>query len=134
MGHVIRESLDRLGERIRMICIFGSAARGEQGKSSDVDVLVVGDVTFREVVSALSSAQERLGREINPVVYSPSEFARRLREADHFLLTVAQQPKVVLLGSESEFDGLAQEWLARAASNKPAGDRRSAGRRRSRSH
>jgi predicted nucleotidyltransferase len=49
--------------------VYGSIAKGEENQRSDVDLLVVGDVTFTEAVKALSSAQEALGREINPTVY-----------------------------------------------------------------
>lgn len=36
----------------------------------DIDVLVVGDVDRADVYEAAEQAQERLGREVNPVVLS----------------------------------------------------------------
>jgi hypothetical protein len=55
---------------------------------SDVDLLVIGEVPFGDVVSALAAAQSSLGREINPVVYSAKEFRSKLRARHHFLTTV----------------------------------------------
>ena len=48
--------------------IYGSAAKGETSKWSDIDVLVVGDVSFAEIGEKLIPAQKTLQREINPSV------------------------------------------------------------------
>jgi predicted nucleotidyltransferase len=74
----IREALLPLEERIAFAFIFGSVARGDETQQSDVDVLVVGDVSFAEVVGALKDAQVRLEREVNPSVYPLEEFKRRV--------------------------------------------------------
>ena len=74
VGEVLREALAPLADRISVAFIYGSVARAEQRSSSDVDLMVVGDVSFGEVVSALETAQKTLAREINPTVYSPAEF------------------------------------------------------------
>jgi hypothetical protein len=111
--------------------VFGSLAKGSANAGSDVDVMVIGDVSFAEVVGALTPAQERLGREINPVVYPAEEVRRKLAQGHHFLTTVWKEPKVFLLGSDHELARLAQERLADAAPNEPARGSRPARRRRS---
>lgn len=78
LADVIRDAIAGLAERIRVALIFGSVARGEARPGSDVDLLLVGDLGFAEVVKAVHAAQERIGREINPVVMSPEEFQRKL--------------------------------------------------------
>ncbi len=71
---VLRAALSPLAERIRVAFIYGSVARGEARAASDVDLCVVGGVTFAEIAGAIRGAQEKLGREINPTVYPPAEF------------------------------------------------------------
>lgn len=58
VADVLRVALAPLVDRIVVAFVFGSFASGEPRKTSDVDVLVVGDATFGEIVSALSAAQE----------------------------------------------------------------------------
>jgi predicted nucleotidyltransferase len=60
--------------------IFGSLVQGGHIRQSDVDVMVVGEVDFCQVVSAFSTVQEALAREINPVVYSKDEFKSKAKQ------------------------------------------------------
>jgi len=127
---VLRTALVPLADRINVAFLYGSMAKGFARGDSDVDVLVVGDVTFAELVSALGGAQEKLGRDVNPSVYPPSEFCRKLGEHHHFLTTVLREPKVFLLGDEHELTRLAQSGMVGGASNEPARGRGSTGRGR----
>lgn len=75
VSDVLRTGLSDLAERIIVAFVFGSPVRGVESESSDVDIMAVGNVTFTEVVSAVSPVQETLGREINPTVYPETEYA-----------------------------------------------------------
>jgi predicted nucleotidyltransferase len=66
---VLNEGLAPLFERIRLAFVYGSMPRGDEDASSDVDLMVIGEVSFADVVSALSDSESKLGREINPTVY-----------------------------------------------------------------
>jgi hypothetical protein len=55
---VLREALAPLSARVLVAFLFGSAARGELKASSDIDLLVVGDAPFQDVVASLAGAQE----------------------------------------------------------------------------
>lgn len=112
VGDVLRTALAPLADRINVAFIHGSYTRGEERRGSDVDIMVVGDVTFAEVVSALGPAQETLGREINPTVYPPAEFRSKLAARHHFLKTVLRGAKVSLIGDERELARLAKKRLA----------------------
>lgn len=131
VADVLRTALAPLGGRIAVAFIFGSFASGEPRKASDVDVLIVGDTTFAEVVSALLPAQERLAREVNPSVYPPTEFHQKVAARHPFLAGVLRGPKIFLIGGEHELGGLAEERLARRTFAESARDKRPAGRRRS---
>ena len=103
IADVVREALSQV-EGIHLAFIFGSMAKGAGDARSDVDVLVVADAPFADISGALLSAQERLGREITPTVYSPEEFADRLKTKHHFLMRVLQEPKIMLVGTPDDLE------------------------------
>jgi predicted nucleotidyltransferase len=127
--HVLRDSLLSLHSHIAVAFVYGSTARMELGKGSDIDLMVVGDVTFAEVVEAIAPAQKRLAREINPTVYPVDEYQKKLAAGHHFLARVADEAKVFVIGDERELERLVGKRLASRASNESRGDSRSAGRR-----
>jgi hypothetical protein len=57
-------------------------------------------------VELLHPAQTQLGREVNPKVFSESEFAA-LARADPFLRDVLAKPKIFVIGSDRELAALA---------------------------
>lgn len=54
---LLREALAPLADRIMVAFVFGSMAQGTERATSDVDVFVVGEVSFAEVVAALTFAR-----------------------------------------------------------------------------
>jgi len=106
VADVLREALAPLAERVRVAFIYGSFAKGEERAESDVDIMVVGDVDFGEAVSALRPAQDRIGREVNPSVFAPEEWRRRVAGGDHFITTIQREEKLFLIGDEQDLRGL----------------------------
>jgi predicted nucleotidyltransferase len=122
---VLRAALAPLADRIEVAALFGSVATGTGGPTSDIDVLVIGSAEFAEVTDALAAAEARLGREINPMVYSWAEFDRRLSEGGHFATSVLRAPRIALIGVvPDEPRKLARKRVAQASGNVPPGDRR----------
>jgi len=131
---VLQRALHPLADKIQLAFIFGSVASGRDTPESDIDLMIVGDgISMHDVVSALAEAQDELRREVNPSIYAAGEFAHKLVEGRHFLSTVAQGPKIFLIGDESKLAGLAEKRVDRPAQVKPRGDRRPLRRRRTRS-
>ena len=108
VGDVLRAALVPLADRINVAFLFGSLVRGGERSSSDVDVMIVGDVTFAEVVSVLGRAQETVRREINPLVYPPEEFHFKLAADHHFLKKTLEGAKFFLIGDEYELAKLVE--------------------------
>jgi predicted nucleotidyltransferase len=108
MGEVLKMALLPLANQIQSAFLFGSFARGRQHQGSDVDLMVVGDISVASLASALAEPQKRLGREINPNVYRPVEFAAKLRDGHHFLSAVLDGPKIFLIGGKDESAGQAK--------------------------
>ncbi len=103
----IRGALASLADSIQMAFIYGSVARQEERNQSDVDLMVLGDALFSEVVTALAPAQKALGREINPTVFPVSEFRSKLKEGNHFLKSVASGKKLFVIGTQRDLAKLA---------------------------
>lgn len=102
LADVVAAALSPLAEKISVALIFGSQASGRVNAGSDVDVLIVGDVSFKEAVRALHPVQSQLGREINPKVFTPKEWADKRKAKDPFVREVLQQPKIPLIGNASD--------------------------------
>lgn len=100
--HLLGSVLAPLKKRISFAFVYGSFARRVETVGSDVDLMIVGDVTLTEVLTQLAPVELMIGREINPTVYSMSEFKSRLQEGNHFLRSVLRGEKVLLIGEEDE--------------------------------
>ena len=102
-------ALAPLAERIRAAFIYGSVARGTERRAGDVNVMVIGEVSFAETADALGRAQEAIGREINSSVYPPEEFRAKLAAKHHFLRSVLKSEKIFLIGGDRELARLAKK-------------------------
>ena len=89
---------------VRSLSLFGSVARDEDGPASDVDLLVVGNVGLRDVALPLRKAAEKLGREVNPTVYSEREFKSKLQAGNRFLRGVLDRPKLFVIGTANDVE------------------------------
>ena len=115
----------RTDDKVELAFVFGSMAAGTARSESDVDLLVVGDAGLEEVARRLRGAVTQLGREINPVVWSRSEWERRLATKDHFLDRILSAPRVIIIGDERVLEAMGGQRLDTVASNLPPGNRRS---------
>lgn len=113
IADVLRSALSSLEKKIRTALIYGSFARGDERKGSDVDLLVIGDVALKKVVSSLGHAQQTIGREINPTVYPVGEFRKRIKEKHHFLSSVIDEPVIFLIGDKGELKKMAGKRLVK---------------------
>ena len=109
VADTLRAALAPLAERIQAAFIYGSVAKGKERSASDVDIMVIGEVSFAEASEALARAQDAMGREVNPSVYPPAEFRAKLAARHHFLRSVLKGQKIFLIGDEHELARLAKE-------------------------
>ena len=106
VADVLRSALIPAQKRIRLAFIFGSLATGTENRRSDVDIMVVGTVSFEKVISLLHPAEEKLRREINSVVYPIAEFKKKVKEDHYFVTTVLDDQKIFLVGDQNTLQGL----------------------------
>lgn len=108
VADVIRQSLASSAHKMRIAFIFGSVARSADDRRSDIDLMVVGRISFGDVVSLLGPAEEKLSREVNPVVYPIAEFRKKVKDDRHFVRTVLEEEKIFVIGDEDELGRLAE--------------------------
>jgi predicted nucleotidyltransferase len=108
IADVIKACLKRYGGKIEIAFVYGSVARAEELSTSDVDLMIIGDVGLADLVPGLRRAEKALSREINPTIYSPQEFLRRRKEGDSFINTVLSDRRIFLKGNDSELAALAR--------------------------
>ena len=105
LAEPLREALAPLAKRIAAAFVFGSVAKRSDTAASDIDVLVLSDsVDYADVFAALQSAETKLGRTVNPTVYTPANWRRKRKDGNAFAVKVAAQPKVFLIGTEEDLD------------------------------
>ena len=108
VADVLRQALMPGADKVQVVFIFGSVARSADDRRSDIDLMVIGRITFGEVVSLLKPAEEMVGRELNPVVYPVAEFKKKVKEDHHFIRTVLEEEKIFVIGDENELRKLAE--------------------------
>lgn len=104
---VLAEAIEPLSRKLRVVFVYGSIAAGREDSASDIDLLVIGKVSPVDLAVPLRHARELLGRDINPSVYAPAEFAKKRAAGNHFLTRVLDKPKLFVLGDEDELEKIA---------------------------
>lgn len=111
----LRTALAPLAGQITLAFVYGSIASSTATEHSDVDVLLVGTPEFVAVVQALYPLHEQLGREVNPVIWSPQELTAKAQAGDAFVRDVLRKPKLWIQGDEHGLEQLAGHWSPAAA-------------------
>lgn len=96
----LSQALSLLGGNIEWAFIFGSVAGGKESSFSDIDLMIIGNVGYADAVNALYDAQESLGREINPKIYSKEEWLQMKKTDNAFVGDVLSKPRINVMGKE----------------------------------
>ena len=98
-------------DKIKLALIHGSIATGTNSAESDIDLLIVADLSFRQLSVILNPAEKTFNREINPTLYSPGQFASEYNANNHFIRSVLRSKVIYLIGSENDIEVLAKPTL-----------------------
>ena len=104
----IAAALAGLSQDIEIAFIYGSIAGGVDTGKSDIDLMVIGKTNFRSLAKALRDTEGLLSRPINPTLFSPEEFGRKVREQNNFLINVLESEKLFIVGSKDDLTRLAE--------------------------
>jgi len=99
---VLQEALAPLARQIRVAFVYGSMALGSEGTHSDVDLMVLGELSFGDAMNALYDSEAILGREVNPKVMTLSEWQSRKAAGDGFVQDLLSKPRLLFMGVENE--------------------------------
>lgn len=98
----LKETLSK-AKNIEYAFIYGSIASGTETSKSDIDLMVIGEISLEGLLRLMKGAEKALGREINPSLYSVKEYISRMKKKDPFIVQVMNEPRMMLLGDD---DGL----------------------------
>ena len=95
----LRQALQPFTEQITWAFVYGSIAKDQANASSDIDLMLIGEgLHYSEVMERLIPTEEQLGRVLNPTLYTPDDWAAKLAAENSFVVRVAQQDKINLMG------------------------------------
>jgi len=101
LAEPLREALAPLAGRIRAAFVYGSIAKRGDTASSDIDLMLISsDLAYSDLYAHLEAVSQRLGRTVNPTIYTPQDLAKRVKGKEAFASRVLAQPKLWLMGSE----------------------------------
>ena len=105
LAEPLREALAPLAKRISAAFVFGSVAKRADTASSDIDVLILSDsLDYADAFTTLQAAEAKLGRTVNPTVYTPADWHRKRKAGNAFVVKVGKQAKIFLIGTEQALD------------------------------
>lgn len=84
--------------------IFGSVAKGTNTKESDIDIFLVGNLTYEDVGPFMFHLGSHLVQEVNVVIFLPSRFQNEIENKSSFVEAILHSPKIWLFGDKSEFE------------------------------
>lgn len=126
---ILKETLEPLRNRINVAFVYGSVAVSSERSSSDIDLMVIGDISLSEIAPVLRNAEQKLARAVNPTVYVLDEFRRRIARENHFLTSVLREEPLFVIGDQNDLAKLTAGAENKTPSDQPTRTRRSTRRR-----
>ena len=103
---LVEEFIYRALASKKLDCVLaasGSFSRRELSPYSDIDLMIISDsLTYADVFPALEEVSSKLQRSIQPTIYSFNELTKRIQSDNSFIKRVMKQPKIWIIGKESE--------------------------------
>lgn len=101
LSEPLRVVLMPFAKQLRWAFVYGSVAKEQAHAGSDIDLMLIGEnLHYSDVMEHLMPLEESLGRTINPTLYTPGEWAAKLAAGNSFVVRVAQQDKISLIGKD----------------------------------
>lgn len=99
LSEPLRVALMPFAEQLQWAFVYGSVAKDQAHVGSDIDLMLMGEnLHYSDVMEHLMPLEESLGRTINPTLYTPQDWAAKLAAGNSFVVRVAQQEKITLIG------------------------------------
>ena len=87
-------------KNIEAAFIFGSFAKGDQDRLSDIDLMIIGRPDEDKLIAVISRLEAEIGREINYHIFSRDDLTEKIKEKNSFVKSVIRNPKLFLIGCD----------------------------------
>lgn len=101
LAALIRKNSPKLG-KLKFAAVSTKFSQRAEIKEDEIYLLLIGTVVVPEIASIVAEVEREFDREINYSVMNEEEFVFRKKNNDPFIWRFLKQPKVMLIGSESE--------------------------------
>ena len=106
LGDFLREAVDKYRKKIDFAWVFGSVARGEENKESDLDIILVSNLSLKQISPIVDHLLKHLKRELNAVFIRPDDLIKKFHQNDSFIKEIISKPKIWILGDDHELERL----------------------------
>ena len=96
---IIKEALAPIQKELQLAIIYGSVANNTDTGNSDIDELIISDISFKDIAIIFDPIQKTLQREINYSIYPTSILLGKKYLEHHFLSSVFNSEIITLYGS-----------------------------------
>jgi len=111
VADLVKSALIEQINHLRVAFLYGSIATDTDTAKSDIDLIVIGGLSFRKLTTALHKIEGQLGRQINPTLYSEAEFSEKFESGNHFVRAIWDAEKIFIIGTEDDIAELAEQRL-----------------------
>jgi len=101
LGYNLSEKISRSGS-IKLLLYSYKFISGGEKKPDDIDLIIVGDISVREVEEHIKTEEQKRQQEINYMIMSKTEFQMRRQKRDPFLIDFFLNCPVVVIGSPQD--------------------------------
>jgi len=105
LGLKLQNKNETLGT-IKMVFYSYKFAIGNKKNPDDIDLVIVGDVSLREIENFIKQEEEIRGHEINYMVMGKGEFLLRRQKRDQFIVDFFLDIPVAIIGNSQEITNL----------------------------
>lgn len=98
---VLKDAIVKI-KGIEKAFIYGSFAQDSEHATSDIDLFILGSINEDHLIREINKAEELLKREINYTLYTREEFRKKKTKKDSFILSLLENPKIMLIGDKDE--------------------------------
>jgi predicted nucleotidyltransferase len=105
VGDRLREALSTLGN-IQVAFLYGSTAKGTDFPSSDIDLMVIGEVNLDVLDKMINTIEEEIGRTVNYTLFSAKEWQNRVKQRNSFVKDVLIHKKIFLIGDINDLSAI----------------------------
>lgn len=87
---------------IQAAFIYGSFANESERSHSDIDLFIIGKIEEDKLLQEITGLEKKINREINYSLYSESDWRKKKKEKNSFVIDVIENSKIFLIGGKDD--------------------------------